>query len=42
MPTDAVWVIITVPRKEYEKDLRKLKRQNAKNNLNISGNFSLI
>ena len=37
MPTDAVWVIITIPRKEYERDSRKLKQKNVKNNLNISG-----
>ncbi|XP_054164816.1 uncharacterized protein LOC128962466 [Oppia nitens] len=35
MPVDAVWVIITVPRKEYEKNLKKIKLQNSKN-LNIS------
>lgn len=42
MPTDAVWVFITVPRKDYEKQLKTLKRQNFKNNLNISGKSQIL
>ncbi|CAG2162246.1 unnamed protein product [Oppiella nova] len=42
MPTDAVWVIITIPRKDYERELKKINIQNSKNNNNLNISNDLI
>jgi hypothetical protein len=34
MPTEAVWIMVTVPKKEYEKEIKQFRRKNV---LNISG-----
>lgn len=37
MPTEAVWIMITVPKKEHEKEMKQIRRQNLMNNLDITG-----
>lgn len=40
MPTDAVWVIVTIPKKDYENELKAIKKANLKNN-NIYGSGNI-
>jgi hypothetical protein len=33
MPTEAVWIMVTVPKKEHEKEIKQLRRKNMLNNI---------
>jgi len=37
MPTEAVWIMVTIPKKEHEKEMKQLRKQNLINNMNIAG-----
>jgi hypothetical protein len=39
MPTEAVWIMVTVPKKEHEKEMKQLKRKNM---LNIISGIKLL